>query len=122
LVEKPLEVVEGGFGSESVGDLDGGFVAGLGAYQRGGLHAALEIAGDDEIELYFQRIQDIRELEAVAFAVFVQWAFLVEKRIGTAGSGDGVAEEEEIHRSGFHCKSTEVSGFDRYSVMNRLVI
>jgi hypothetical protein len=76
LVEKPLEVVEGGFGSESVGDLDGGFVAGLGAYQRGGLHAALEIAGDDEIELYFQRIQDIRELEAVAFAVFVQWRFL----------------------------------------------
>lgn len=97
LVEEALEVVEGGFGSESVGDLDGGFVAGLGTYERGGLHTALETAGDDEVELYLQRIQHVGELKAVAFAVFVQWAFRVEKRIGTAGSGAGVAEDEEIH-------------------------
>ena len=79
-----------------------GLVAGLGADEGGGLQAALERAGDDEVELYLQCVQYMGELEAVALAVFVEGAF--ERRgVGfwRAGAGAGVAEDEEIHRPVF---------------------
>jgi len=49
-----LELGEGGFGGEGVGDEDGGFVAGLGADEGGGLEGAFEGAGDDGVELYVE--------------------------------------------------------------------
>jgi hypothetical protein len=42
LAEELLEVFESGFGGERGGVEDLGFVAGLGAYERGGLEAAFE--------------------------------------------------------------------------------
>ena len=97
---------------------DAGFVAGLGADERRGLQAALERAGDDEVELDLQRVEDMRELKAVALAVFVERTLDVEQRIGAAGSGAGVAKDEEIHGSGFHCKSTESGRTSGYRRMN----
>ncbi len=105
LEEELLEVLLGGLGGEGVGEQDLGLVAGLGADEGGGLEAALEGARDDEIELYLQCIQDVREMEAVAFAVFVEGAFEVEEGIFAADACAGVAENEEIHRPGFHCRT-----------------
>ncbi len=57
LVEEFLEVLQGGFGGEAVGEQDLGFVAGLGADEGGGLQAAFERAGDDEVELDFRALR-----------------------------------------------------------------
>ena len=62
-----------------------GFVAGLGADEGGGLEAALERAGDDEVELNVQRVQDVSELEAVLLAFLVERALEVEEWIGARG-------------------------------------
>jgi hypothetical protein len=97
LVEELLEVLEGGFGSQAVGEQDLGFVTGLGADEGGGLEAALEGAGDYEIELNFQGVEDVGEVEAVAFAVLVEGAFQVEEGIFATKTCAGVAEDEEIH-------------------------
>jgi hypothetical protein len=97
LAEELLEVFESSFGRERGGVQNLGFVAGLGADERSGLEAALERAGDDEIELDVQCIQHVSELETVLFALFVEGAFLVEKGISTTKSGAGVAEDENIH-------------------------
>ena len=56
-LEEFLELFEGGVGGEGVGVEDVGLVAGLGADQRGGLQAALERAGDDEVELDFMALR-----------------------------------------------------------------
>ena len=98
-VEELLEVLLGGLGGEGVGEQDLGFVAGFGAYERGGLEAALEGAGDDEIEIYLQCTQHMRELEAVSFAVFVEWPFEIEERIFSAFPGAGVTKNEKVHKS-----------------------
>ncbi len=94
LLEEFLEVFEGGGGGQAGGLQDGRLVAGLGADEGGGLEAALEGARDDEIELYVHRVQDLRELQAVAFAVFVEGALYVEDRVWAAGSGTGVAKDK----------------------------
>ena len=78
---------------------DLGFVAGLGADERGGLEAALERAGDDEVELNVQGVQDMGELEAVFFAFLIEGA-LERRGLGcTPDAGAGVAKDEEIHKS-----------------------
>lgn len=105
LMEQMLEIVGGGLGSERLGDLDRRLVAGLVTDKRGGLQASLEIAGDDEVELDIQRVKDVRELEAVTLAFFIERAFDVEKRVGAAGSSAGMAENEEIHGACFHNQS-----------------
>ncbi len=94
VLQEFVEVLEGGGGGEGVGVEDLGFVAGLGADEGGGLEAALERAGDDEIELNVESIEDMGELEAVAFAFLVEWALEVEEGIGAAGASAGVAEDE----------------------------
>ena len=76
--------MESGFGGERGGVEDLRFVAGLGADERGGLQAALEWAGDDEVELDVQGVQDMGELEAVALAFLVEGALEVEGGIGRA--------------------------------------
>ena len=82
LVEQLLEVFEGGFGGERGGVQDLGFVAGLGPDERGGLEAAFEGAGDDEVELDVQGVEHVRELEAVPFAFFIEGAFGVDYWVG----------------------------------------
>ena len=56
LAEELLKIFQGGLGGERGGVQDLGFVAGLSADERGGLEAALEGAGDDEVELDVQRV------------------------------------------------------------------
>jgi hypothetical protein len=73
-VEELLEVLLGGLGGEGIGEEDLRLVAGFGAYEGGGLEAALEGARDDEIEVYLQCIQHMCELKAVSFAFFVEGA------------------------------------------------
>lgn len=94
LVEKLLEVLQRGLGGEAIGEQNLGLVAGLGADEGGGLEATLERAGDDEIELYLQCIQYIREMEAVALAVFIQRALEIEDWIFAADACAGVAENK----------------------------
>jgi len=84
LAEELLEVLEGGFGGERGGVEDLGFVAGLGADERGGLEAAFEGAGDDEVELDVQRVEHMSELEAMLLAFLIEGAFGVEERIRTS--------------------------------------
>jgi hypothetical protein len=98
-VEKFLKILLGGFGGEGVGEQDLGLIAGFGAYERGGLEAALEGARDDEIEVYLQCIQHMREVEAVSFAVFIEGTLEVEKGIFSAFPGASVTKNEEIHKS-----------------------
>jgi len=97
LAQELLEVLEGGFWGEGGGVEDLGLVAGLGADERGGLQGAFERAGDDEVELDVQRVQHMGELEAMLFAFLVEGTLLVQGWVGTAKSGAGVAEEENIH-------------------------
>ena len=91
VVQEFVEVLEGGGGGEGVGVEDLGLVAGLGSDQGGGLEGALERAGDDEIELNVESIEDTCELEAVALTFFVEWTLEIEERIGAAGASTGVA-------------------------------
>ena len=95
--EQLLEIFKGGFRSEGLGVQDLGLVAHLGAYERGGLEAALKRAGDDEIELDVQCIQYMGELEAVLLSFFVEGTFLVEGWICAAKTGAGVTKDEDIH-------------------------
>ena len=76
--------------------VEGGWrlVAGFGADEGGGLHAALEGARDDEVERQLHRVEDMREVEAVALAFFVEGALQVEQWIGAADAGAGVAEDD----------------------------
>ena len=94
LAEELLEVSEGGFGGERGGVKDLGFVAGLGSDEGGCLEAALEGAGDDEVELDIQCIQYVCEVEAVVFAIFIEWAFEVEVGVGAADTRTGVPKDE----------------------------
>lgn len=97
-VEEFLEVLFGGLGGECVGEQDLGLVAGLGADEGGGLEAALEGARDDEVELYVQCIQHMREMEAVPVAFFVEGPFEIEEGIFSAFPGAGVTKNEEVHK------------------------
>ena len=56
LAEELLEIFESRFRGEGGGVENLRFVAGLGAYERGGLEAALERAGDNEVELDVQGV------------------------------------------------------------------
>ena len=91
LVQKALKLAEIGAGFEGLGVEDLGFVAHFRADQLGGLQAALERAGDDEIETDFKTAENGGKLQAVPFAVLVQRAFDVELGVEAAGAGAGVA-------------------------------
>jgi len=98
VAEKLLEVANGGLGGEGGGEQDFAVVAGFGADERGGLETALEGAGDDEIELDVEGVEDVGELKTVLLALLVERAFDVEERVGTAGAGAGVPKQKEVHR------------------------
>ena len=100
-MEEALELWIGRARREGVGDEDGGLVAGLGADELCGLQAALERAGDDEIEVDRQRAEDVREVDAVALAVLVERAFDVNDGIGAACASTGVAKDKQIHAQSF---------------------
>ena len=97
ITEKFLEVLKTSLGGEGGGAEDGCFVAGLGAYEGGGLEATLEGARDDEVELYVQCIQYMRELDAVFFPFFIKGALRVKERIRAPHSGACVTQDEQIH-------------------------
>jgi len=99
LAQKLLELGEGGVGSERGGGEDFGLVAHLCADERGGLHGALQGAGDDEVELELHGVEDMGELEAVALAVLVEGTLVVEDRVGALHAGAGVAQDIEVHRA-----------------------
>jgi len=99
LAQKLLELGEGGVGRERGGGEDFGLVAHLGADERGGLHGALQGAGDDEVELELHGVEDMGELEAVALAVLVEGTLVVEDGIGALHAGAGVAQDVEVHRA-----------------------
>ena len=44
------------------------------------------------------RVEDVREVEAVALAVLVEWTFEVEGGVGAADAGAGVAKDIQIHK------------------------
>ena len=94
LAQEALELREGGGGGERIGDDDFLLVAGLGGDELGGLLAALERAGDDEVEAEIEGVEDVGELEALGLAVFVEGTLDVEYRIGAAKTRAGVAEDE----------------------------
>ena len=81
------------------------FVAGFGGDELGGLLAALEGAGDDEVEAELEGVEDVGELQALGLAVLVEGTLDVEERIGAAEAGAGVAEDEEIHCLGLDARS-----------------
>jgi hypothetical protein len=97
LAEELLEVFEGCLGGEGGGVQDLGFVASLGADERGGLKATLEGAWDDEVELDVERVEYMSELEAVLLAFFIEGAFGVEERIAARLAGAGMAKNIQIH-------------------------
>ena len=94
IAQKALELGEGRARSEGVGDEDLLFVSGLGGDELGGLLGALERAGDDEIEVELEGVEDVGELQALGLAVLVEGTLDVENWIGAADAGAGVAKDE----------------------------
>jgi hypothetical protein len=72
-----VEVGQGGFRGETVGGEDAGFVAGFGGDELSGLERALERAGDDEIEVDLEGVEDMGEVEAVLLAFSIEWTLEV---------------------------------------------
>ena len=99
LAQQLAELGEGGVGGKRGGGEDFGLVSHLGADERGGLHAALQGAGDDEVELELHGVEDMGKLEAVALAVLVEGALVVEDRVDALYAGAGVTENVEVHRA-----------------------
>jgi hypothetical protein len=81
LSNERIEVFQGGVGGKGLGVEDVGLIAGLGADEGGGLEAALEGAGDDEVEVYVEGVEDVCELKAVALALLIEGAFVVQERV-----------------------------------------
>jgi len=119
LVKKMLEFVKVGFGGKCSGEQDLRLVAGFGADERSGLHASFEIAGDDDIKLDLQRIQNMSKLQAVALSVFIERAFDIEERVGAAHSGAGMTKNKQVHGSCFHFSLLSAAVFHCEGGMNR---
>ena len=81
VLQELVEVLESCRWFKGIGLDDLGLVAGLGSEQRGGLEAALEGTGDDEVELDVQRAEDVGQLKAVPLAFLVEGPLGVEERI-----------------------------------------
>jgi hypothetical protein len=95
--EEPLEVTKGCRGRERIRDEDLRLVSHLRSDERSSLDASLEWAGDDEIELKLQLVEDLPEVQAVTLALFVERALVIENRIGSPLSGRRVPKDKEIH-------------------------
>ena len=94
LLEEVVEVLERGGRGEGVGVEDLGLIAGLGADEGGGLEAALEGAGDDQVKVDVEGVENVGKLQAVTLAFLVEGAFDVEERVSSAGSRAGVSENK----------------------------
>jgi hypothetical protein len=57
------------------------------------------MAGDDQVELDIEGVEDVGELQAILFAVAVEGTAEVKQRVGPADAGAGVTEEIEVHSS-----------------------
>ena len=94
VAQKPLELGEGSGGGERVRDEELLFVASLGGDELGGLLSALERAGDDEIEVEIEGVEDVGKLKALGLAVLIDGTLEVEERIGARTTGAGVTKDE----------------------------
>ena len=72
VTQQALKLGEGGGGGEGVGDEQLLLIAGLGGDELGSLLGALEGAGDDEIKVEVERVEDLGELEGLRLAVLVE--------------------------------------------------
>jgi hypothetical protein len=95
--EEPLEVTEGRRGGERIRHQNLRLVSHLRSDERSSLDASLEWAGDDEIELKLQLIEDLPEVQAVTLALFVERALVIENRIRSPLSGGRMPKDKEIH-------------------------
>jgi hypothetical protein len=99
LVKELVELGQGGLGCEGFGEQDPGLVAGLCANEGGGLEAALEGAGEDDVELDAEGVEDVGQVQAMVLAVLIEGALEVQDWIGAADAGTGVAKDIQIHRT-----------------------
>ena len=95
--EQAPELDDVGGGCEGVAVEDFCLVAGFGGDELSGLQAALERAGDDEVELQVHGLEEVGELQGVALAVFVERALEVQEGVHAAGSGAGMTKDVEVH-------------------------
>jgi hypothetical protein len=93
-IQQLFQILESGFRSEAVGLQDPELVSALWGDKSCCLKAALERASDDDIKTYLHRVQDLRQLQAVANAFLVERALPVYLRVCGAGAGAGVAKDE----------------------------
>jgi hypothetical protein len=98
-LQKAVEVGDGGFRGEGGGLQDLGLVAGFGGDELGGLERSLERAGDDEVEVDLEGVEQMGEVQAVLLSLSIERTLEIEEWIGAAGSGAGVTENEQIHRT-----------------------
>jgi hypothetical protein len=98
VLEEALEILEGCGGCERVGLQDRGFVSGLGPNERRSLEAALERAGDDEVELDVECTEDVGELDAVTLALLIERSLGVEERVDAPSARAGMAKNKEVHK------------------------
>jgi hypothetical protein len=61
------------------------------------LKAPLEWARYNKVEADLQGIKNLRELQAMGLAVFVERSLDIEKRIVALDAGAGVSKDVEVH-------------------------
>ena len=96
LPDQTLKLGIGCLRFECLGMQDTGLIAGFRADQLGRLQAALQRAGDDEIEAELQPVKDVGEVQAVAFAVFIQWSLNINLWIIPPGARAGMAQDVKV--------------------------
>lgn len=93
-----LETFERTAGSEFFTQLDGGFIAQLGADKRGRLERSFEWAGDDQIHVDAQGIEVAADEQTLLLAFFVQRPFSIEDGVGAFFASTGVPEQVQVHK------------------------
>ena len=97
IAKHSLELGEGRGGRERIGDENACLVAGLGANELRRLKAALERAGDDQVEADLHAGQNMGQMQTVALAVLVERTLEIEQGIESFGAGAGVTEDIQVH-------------------------
>jgi len=97
-------VLEGGkvcIGQEGSADFDLGVIAELGSDKLGGLHGALERAGDDDVDLDLEGAQHAGHQHALVLAFLDEAPLGVESGILSKHSCTGVTHQVEDHSESF---------------------